>query len=593
MALKNKIQSFINELNAEAMMKKHREKYMDLDDENSVVIGTSDFGDIAFDKRKLRTNTRCLIIGTAGSGKSYLTRNIIETVYNTNFNDEDSKNSREKIIMIHDPEGEYFNLRSHPNFNFVIFGKGKDCDIEIDKDNAADFALKCMEHKINCIIDYQGIAEEQEKLEIAIAWNSTLIDAPKEFRIYLFLFIDEAHRFAKKADTSPLNVRSKICLKHIAQLGRKRGIHPFFITQRVTHLHNDITAECNNFLIGKSMIDTDIRRNGELTGLLKPKQQQIFKTLQNEFIIKGESFRHTVDDLLSGELIKCKSNGPITKHGKENFDIDDPLYYEPSTQVKQWIQILKGGKFIEEEKREELKKEKIENWNKDDIQIRSGTKIKTQAEKILTKEMNTSDSLRKLAENIFETWFHIICFFDSIRIEHLYLLSVRDDYNHISSEMELKLFFKMYKGLFIQQEDTIWFNPKNPNDQSQKSSLEISKSDHYINMWRFKINNIDFEKILTYLYKDENCNNSYKEISDATGVDIPKIKEFVNKYEKCHLVKEIESDVFINTIFFHPKIHTSEMFVNEEDEDDLQNEDQNEFEEDDINQRDDEDFDND
>lgn len=666
MSLKLSIQSFINNLNEEYQFKKQKDNYLELDEEDALIIGTSQFGDVAFDKKKLLSDTRCLIVGTSGSGKSYFTRNIIETIYNAQFKESDGSPVKNKIIQIHDPEGEFFTLRENCQFDFLVFGRGEDCDIEINADNAAEFAQKTLKYKINCIIDYTLIPEHKERLEISSAWNESLVAAPKELRSHLFLFIDEAHKFAQKANGDPLNIRSKISLKQLSQTGRKRGIVTFFITQRVTHLHTDITAECNNFLIGKTSIVTDIKRNGELTRITSPKQQNIFKMLRKEFIVSGESFVHSDDDKLASEIIKCTSNSPSSKHGKENLNINDPLFYEPSGKVEEWIRILKGQQIKTIEPKEnsvhtirELRLKKMEQqkiniqtnvdtqtcppstqqnlpqkleWapaksdnhlpvemfseldktnveqlidpiisipmpapvapsiipsipstnnidiNTETIDINHPQAIQvvniepmqptTSVEKSLTNNFNTSSAAKIITENTFNVWFHIVSFFESITFQNLYVLSIRDDYNGMTADIEIKLFCKQNKDLFIIQGDSIWFMPKNPNDENQKSRLQLSKSDYFIKLWKHKLNNVDFENILMYLYEDENCNNSYEEISESTNISIKEIKKFVDKYSRCGLVKSIENCMYINTIFFHPKIHESKSITDEDDDSD-------------------------
>lgn len=552
MSLTGKIQSFINNLNGDAQIKKQQANYVDLDDDDALIIGTSQYGDIGFDKKKLLSNTRCLIVGTSGSGKSFLTRNIIETIYNASFEDDDGRPIQNVILQIHDPEGEYFTLRDqNGDFDFLILGRGKDVDYEINEQNASDLALKCLKHKINCIIDYTGIPDQDEKLKISIAWNQMLLDAPKEYHnSYLFLFIDEAHKFAQKGNTNPLNLQSKICLKQVAQLGRKRGISSFFITQRVTHLHNDITAECNNFLIGKTNIDVDVRRNGELTQIKSPKQQSIFKTLRKEFVVSGECFCHSEDDVLASEIIKCTSNSPISKHGKTNVTLNDPLYYEPSERVKEWIELLKGP----------LELPHLETANKSVQEIVAQPKIeqlppKTSIEKSFNNEYNTTKTMKTITQNIHEMWFHIICNFEMISVKNLYILAGRDDYNPIAASMEVKLFCKTYQNMFSENGEDIWWNPKNELDELQKSKTILPKSEFYINIWKHKMNNMNDESILMYLYQDENCQNSIKEINEITHVSEKDIISFVEKYSRCGLLKQIEDCIYLNTIFFDSKIH--------------------------------------
>ncbi len=302
---------------------------------DSVVIGNSDNGKIALLREKLEFGeTRCLITGMSGSGKSFTTRNIIEQLCE----------NKTGMVIILDPEGEYYTLRS--KFNFVILSTDENfCDIVINEDNAAELALKMMINDINVIIDLKK-ADDRIRQEIATIFIDTIVDN-SDISNPMQLIIEEASIFAKKGTgaTSIQNIKCTESLKKTAKLGRKRSMCTFYCVQRITQLHPDITAECNTFIIGKSTRPADCERSAELIGL-KGKNSPDFKKLNHEFFAYGEGFDYyeQVD-----KPIKFKSKIPSSKHNRVARR-DNNLFPKPETEtVKKWISLMKSIKDIMKE----------------------------------------------------------------------------------------------------------------------------------------------------------------------------------------------------------------------------------------------------
>jgi hypothetical protein len=159
---------------------------------------------------------------------------------------------------------------------------------------------------------------------------------------------------AKKA--SELATLSDAKLKKIAQFGRKRQISAFYNTQRVTHLHKDISAECNTTIIGRCSDDADIKRNAAKIGL---KNVFELKKLKHEFYAWGDGFDHADFNT----YVRFKSFPTNSEHMKSPRRDAGAFPYPESETVIRWIGlmggIVKGGlKQILAEKAEKQNSEK-------------------------------------------------------------------------------------------------------------------------------------------------------------------------------------------------------------------------------------------
>lgn len=314
---------------------KNAKKSRNLDDEfekenftiknnrNSVVIGESPNGRIAFDGEKLKYGEiRCLTVGSTGSGKSYTTRNMIERFcdYKTG------------IVIVVDPEGEYFTLRK--KYDFVILGTDEDfCDILITEENTSELAIKMLKNKINVIIDLSA-TDTRIRQEITAKYINTMFENSK-YSSPTQLVIEEASKFAAKGDPNPTNIKCTASLKQTAQQGRKRGISTFYNTQRITQLHKDISAECDSWIIGKCIDELDVKRNGIKIGLSDPSE---IKALNYEFFAWGAGFDHSSN----GKAVKFKSLHPISEHLR-NSHREPSMFPLPETEtVMKWIGLMGG-----------------------------------------------------------------------------------------------------------------------------------------------------------------------------------------------------------------------------------------------------------
>lgn len=89
----------------------------------------------------------------------------------------------------------------------------------------------------------------------------------------------------------------------LATRGRKRGFCAILATQRLSKLHKDAAAECNNKLIGRSALDVDMTRAAEELGLrTKDDKQQTRHLKAGEFFAFGPAISDQVTRVSIGAV---------------------------------------------------------------------------------------------------------------------------------------------------------------------------------------------------------------------------------------------------------------------------------------------------
>lgn len=506
----------------------------DADDEeiknkpDSVVIGTSNKGNIAFKTALDPYNginyfpdVRCLVVGIPGSGKSFLTRVMIEKFCESNPG----------IIIVIDPENEYISLRE--NFQFVTFGKDEDCDLTFDENTVASLAEKIVENKSNCIFNLFDFDRDQ-RCNILTNFLQVLLTLPKEKQHPIVLFIDEIHLFAEKSTNDAAPLASKNILKLVNNIGRKRGISTIMITQRVTQLNAEIVSSCNSYLIGKTINIPDIKRNGELLGIKGKAANQIFKNLNYTFLSYGTVFDHSN----LGEPVKFRSLKPETKH----LSVAERRLYkfpDPFPQTQRLIEVLSGKNY--------------KNPNISQIQSAPTSNLST------TKKLDQlkSESPAKKYESIIQT-------FKKISIKDLFVLSLQKNYSEIAASFEIQMLIsKEWKNKYELGEGVIYYIDDEKENERQSSGKlpeklpQLLSSREYIELWKTELNDYMFDKLIDYLFEDENCNNEFYHIEKFTGLSKQQVSELCLKYSSLNLISKDAECVYLNAIFFAKQIHES------------------------------------
>ena len=260
--------------------------------------------------------TRLLINANSGGGKSYAIRRIIEQT-----------SGQVQQILI-DLEGEFSTLRE--KFDFLLVGK--DGEIPVNIKTAELLARKILELNVSTIIDVSEL-RHPERITFVKRFLDSLINLPKELWHPCLIFVDEAHQFCPESSKS----ESAGSVIDLMTRGRKRGYAGALATQRISKLNKDSVAEANNYMIGRTGLDIDMKRAGEILGFMSKEDLRSLRDLKaGEFYCFGPAFNHngikkcvvgkvftTHPDSTRGINIKESSNTPdnIKKLLKDLVDL--------------------------------------------------------------------------------------------------------------------------------------------------------------------------------------------------------------------------------------------------------------------------------
>lgn len=249
--------------------------------------------------------TRALICANSGGGKSYAVRKLLE----------ESHGKTMSIIL--DIEGEFKTLRE--KYDFLLIGDGG--DVEIDINSAKLLPRKLLELNISTIIDISDL-KRSERILYVKRFLEALMDCPRKLWKPCFVVLDEAHILAGQQGKQP-SVSSVIDLM---TRGRKRGFCGVLCTQRISKLHKDAVAECNNVLIGRTGLDIDMKRASEILGFTSKKDMLSLRDLDaGEFFVFGTAISRSVKKVKVGRV--------KTTHPKVGMDLKERIV-PPTKKIK-------------------------------------------------------------------------------------------------------------------------------------------------------------------------------------------------------------------------------------------------------------------
>lgn len=211
--------------------------------------------------------TRLLIAANSGGGKSWALRKLLEETHG----------EVQQIVI--DLEGEFYTLREKFD-DYLLIGKGGDMPTQTRA--AALLATKLLEINVSAIIDLSELKFHERKHFVRLFLES-LIEAPEETRHPVMIVIDEAHHFAPQVGES----EATGAVIDLMTRGRKRELCGVLATQRISKLHKDAIAECNNKMFGRTAQDIDVKRTSDELGFAKS-AREAFETLRN--LAAGEFF---------------------------------------------------------------------------------------------------------------------------------------------------------------------------------------------------------------------------------------------------------------------------------------------------------------
>lgn len=256
-------------------------------------------------------DTRLLVQANSGGGKSWLLRKILE----------ESNGKVQQIVL--DLEGEFSTLREKGDYLLV----GNEGDIPTDIKSASLLVKKLLELNISAIIDLYEL-KHHERITYVKRFLDAMINAPKSLWHPCIIVVDESHIFApEKGNSEALSSVIELCTR-----GRKRGYCAILATQRLSKLHKDAAAECNNKLIGRTGLDVDMKRAYDELGFNNKEQLLSLRNLEaGEFYSFGPAISQQVQKIKVG---KVKTSHP--KSGGGELLVTPP----PTSKIKSMLSKL-------------------------------------------------------------------------------------------------------------------------------------------------------------------------------------------------------------------------------------------------------------
>jgi len=239
---------------------------------------------------------RLLIQANSGGGKSMAIRRILE-----------QSHAHVQHLVI-DTEGEFASLRER--FDYILAApQGGDCAAH--PSTAAILALKLLELRASAVIDVYELPPKQREAFVAEFLNA-LVRAPKHLWHPALVVIDEAQLYCPEtARKSDLNTVTLAVIDLCAR-GRKRGLCAVLATNRLSVLSKDAAANINNRLIGRTSLDTDLKRAEAELGFSRGSQPPV--PLRQLDPAKGEWYAY--GPAISNDVRLVHVGTPATSHPK-------------------------------------------------------------------------------------------------------------------------------------------------------------------------------------------------------------------------------------------------------------------------------------
>jgi hypothetical protein len=216
----------------------------------------------------------------SGGGKSYTLRKIIEEAF-----------GKVQIILL-DIEGEFATLREQHDF-FLIGSTEHGADLPISLNIASVLPKRLLELQASTILDMSEL-KAHERILFVKRFLEALVNVPKDLWQPVVIVLDEAHIFCPQKE----KCESAGAVIDLASRGRKRGQCLWAATQRISKLNKDVAAECNNKLIGRAILDVDMKRAAEEIGFTTKEDIRSLRELgPGEFFAFGPALARGVNKI--------------------------------------------------------------------------------------------------------------------------------------------------------------------------------------------------------------------------------------------------------------------------------------------------------
>ena len=191
-------------------------------------------------------DNRIAIVGTAGSGKTYAAKGIVERLLETGAR-----------VAIVDPLGVWWGLRASADsgaagYPVVVFG-GRHADVPITAEMGAALGRLIAGQALACVVDLSELGSSAARRRFMAAFAEALYEANEE---PLHLVLDEADLWAPQR---PIKGWEGLLghIEEIVRRGRVRGFIPWLITQRPAVVHKDVLSQADILIAMKLTASQD------------------------------------------------------------------------------------------------------------------------------------------------------------------------------------------------------------------------------------------------------------------------------------------------------------------------------------------------
>lgn len=256
--------------------------------------------------------SKLLIAANSGGGKSWALRKLLEETHG----------KIQQVVI--DLEGEYYTLRDSFD-DYLLIGKGGDMPANLR--SASLLATKLLELQASAILDLSELKFHERKQFVRLFLESVM-EAPPELYHPCMFVIDEAHHFAPQTGEN----EALASVIDLMTRGRKRDFCGVLATQRISKLHKDAIAECNNKMFGRTSQDIDMKRTADELGFTT--RQDVFSLRQLQ---PGEFF--AFGTAIGGTIEKVKVGMVKTQHQRRGAKVSSPA--APKSAIKAILEKLK------------------------------------------------------------------------------------------------------------------------------------------------------------------------------------------------------------------------------------------------------------
>ncbi len=265
---------------------------------------TDDNQEVSLDIKKF-FKQRLLLQGISGSWKSATVDNLMRLLKLNMTQDiikdiaDDLKleytigetDSIPQIIL--DWEGERIDM--YRNFgNYIVLSNTEDESNNIDVENASIWGEDVRKNQSSVIIDLSSFKSIEERETIVSKFISEIIDADRQYWKPCIVLIDEGHNLCKQTG----QCRSKDAIIRLCETGRKRGLATIIVTQRLTQLNKNASAQLANRIIGKTIELPDRESATKMIQIPLSRGKELADLKGGEFFAFG--------DAISNDTVKFK-----------------------------------------------------------------------------------------------------------------------------------------------------------------------------------------------------------------------------------------------------------------------------------------------